>query len=61
MFLKTKIIPDYPTHVSNSLFKHHARLILKKLKIAENANLTDELIHSILLELDLYPRDFSNK
>ena len=61
VFLKTKIIPEYSNYISNQIFKHHAKLILNKLKINETCLLTNSNIVDILIELDLFPKDYIEK
>lgn len=61
VFLKTKIIPESSNNISNQMFKHHAKMILEKLKIPENHLLTNGNIIDILIELELFPRDYIDK
>lgn len=61
VFLKTKVIPQNSGIVCDNIFRHHARLILKSLKIDEECSLSDTDKDKILRELELYPADFINK
>lgn len=58
VFLKTKIIPSQKSFTSDKIIRHHARLILEKLKIDDRCTLSDHDKDRILRELQLYPSDW---
>lgn len=57
-YIRTRIVPSqHREFLAEKLIRHHAKMILQKLKIDPECSLSDKDKHCILRELSLYPED----